>query len=141
MVLGDYGRTWQGRTLSWAAISTPENIARLEEIKANSLALSDPRRTTPAEARALIARQPVIVWLAYSVHGNEAGPAEAAMGVARHLLASSDPRVQAMLRDAVVLLVPNQNPDGRDRFITTHEAARGLEVDSDPQSAERSQRA
>ena len=140
MVMGEYGRTWEGRPLVWAAISSPRNIARLDQIKAASLALADPRRTDSAAARALLADQPVIVWLAYSVHGNEAGPAEASMAVARHLLAArGDPRVASMLDKAVVVMVPTQNPDGRDRFITGYEAARGLEPDPDPLSAERAE--
>ncbi|HEY0112982.1 MAG TPA: M14 family metallopeptidase [Allosphingosinicella sp.] len=140
MAMGEYGRTWEGRGLPWAAISSPTNIARLEEIRTASLALADPRRTDAATARALMARQPVVVWLSYSVHGDELSPAEAAMGVARHLLASrGDPRVASMLENTVVMLIPTQNPDGRDRFIAGHEAARGLEVDSDSLSAERAQ--
>ncbi|MDZ4321191.1 MAG: M14 family zinc carboxypeptidase, partial [Phenylobacterium sp.] len=86
MVTGEYGRTWQGRRLIWAAISSPENIARLDQIRAASRALADPRATDAATARRLIAETPAIVWLAYSVHGNEVGPAEASMAVARHLL-------------------------------------------------------
>jgi hypothetical protein len=140
MVMGDYGQSWEGRTLPWAAIGSPENIARLDAIRAASLALADPRRTDAARAAAIIANQPVIVWLAYGVHGNEVGPPEAAMATARHLLAArGDPRVATMLRDAVVVLVPTQNPDGRDRFLASHEAARGLTPDSDPLSAERAE--
>lgn len=140
MVVGEYGKTWEGRPLVWAAISSPANIARLDAIRANAIALSDPRRTDAAAAQAIMRDQPVIVWLAYSVHGNEAGPAEAAMGVARHLLAArGDARVAAWLDKAVVVLVPNQNPDGRDRFINSYRAGRGLEADPDPLSAERSE--
>ncbi|MFN3816254.1 M14 metallopeptidase family protein [Brevundimonas sp.] len=137
MVTGEYGRTWQGRRLIWAAISSPENIARLDQIRAASRALADPRTTDAAEARRLIADTPAIVWLAYSVHGNEVGPAEASMAVARHLLAArGDPRIQRMLQDTVVVLIPTQNPDGRDRFINGYRAGQGLESDPDVQSVQ-----
>ena len=140
MVTGDYGKTWEGRALPWAAISSAANIARLDQIRANAIALADPRRTSSAQAAALIREQPVIVWLAYGVHGNEVGPPEAAMAVARHLLASTgDAQVQSLLDRAVIMLVPTQNPDGHDRFIAGHEAARGLEPDDDPLSAERAE--
>jgi hypothetical protein len=139
MVMGEYGRSWEGRVLPWAAISSAENIARLDRIRADSLALADARRTDPAAARAILARQPVIVWLGYSVHGNEASPSEAAMAVARHLLAARDPRVAEWLNEAVVVIVPTQNPDGRDRFVAAHEAARGLTPDPDPLAAERTE--
>ena len=137
MVTGEYGRTWQGRRLIWAAISSPENIARLDQIRAASRALADPRTTDAAEAQRLIAETPAIVWLGYSVHGNEVGPAEASMAVARHLLAArGDPRIQRMLENTVVVLVPTQNPDGRDRFVTTYRAGQGLVSDPDPQSVQ-----
>ena len=138
MVVGEYGRTHEGRRLPWAAISSPENIARLDEIRANARALSDARTTTPAQAAAIIANQPAIVWLAYSVHGNEISPAEASMATARHLLAArGDPRVAEMLRNTVVVLVPTQNPDGRDRFLNSYYAGLGIRPNGDYQSVER----
>ncbi|RYF94227.1 MAG: zinc carboxypeptidase [Caulobacteraceae bacterium] len=139
MRIGDYGRSWEGRVLPYGVISSARNMARLDEIQANARALADPRRTDVARARAIMAEQPAIVWLAYSVHGNETSPAEAAMATARHLLASRDPAVAGWLDRTVVILVPTQNPDGRDRFINGYEAAFGLEPDTDPASAERAE--
>jgi hypothetical protein len=135
VVIGEYGRTWEGRPLFWAAVGTPANIARLDRIKAASQALADPRRTTPAQAQGLIADMPVIVWLAYSVHGNEISPADAAMVAARHLLAT--PEGQGWLDNALVVFVPTQNPDGRERFLAGFNQARGLVPDPDPLSVER----
>jgi hypothetical protein len=139
MRMGDYGRTWEGRVLPYAVISSARNIGRLDEIQANARALADPRRTDAARARAIMADQPAIVWLAYSVHGNETSPAEAAMATARHLLASRDPAVAQWLERTVVIMVPTQNPDGRDRFINGYQAAFGLEPDTDASSAERAE--
>lgn len=141
MRIGRYGASHEGRPLLWAVIGSPRNIARLEQIQANAQALADPRRTSAAEAQALMADQPAIVWLGHSVHGNEISPAESAMAVARHLLASpSDPRVQAILDNTLVFIVPVQNPDGRDRFVNGYAAAAGIAVDPDPLSAERAER-
>ena len=132
MVLGRYGQTWEGRPLPYAVISSARNIARLEQIRAGSLALADPRLGAAA-----LPDQPVIVWLAYSVHGNEISPAEAAMATARHLLASRDAEVAQWLDQAVVVMVPTQNPDGRDRFMQAYYAGLGLEPDPDASSVER----
>ena len=137
MVIGDYARTHEGRPVFWAAVGSPANIARLDAIKATSRALADPRRTTAAQARTLIADQPVIVWLMYSVHGNEISPADASMAAARHLLASRDPAVQAWLANTVVVFVPTQNPDGRERFLSGFSGGYGTEPNPDPLSAER----
>jgi hypothetical protein len=137
VVIGEYGRTHEGRPLWWAAIGTPANIARMDAIRAGSRALADPRRTTPAEAEALIADQPAVVWLAYSVHGNEISPADAAMAAAHHLLASRDPAVQQWLSRTLVIMVPTQNPDGRDGFTDSFYAGYGTAPNPDPLSAER----
>ena len=139
MVMGDYGATWEGRPLFWAAVGSPANIARLDAIKAATRALGDPRRTSPDQARALIADTPVIVWMAYSVHGNEISPADAAMAAARRLMDPADAEAQGWMQNAVVVFVPTQNPDGRDRFITTFEAGLGAQPNPDPLSAERSE--
>jgi len=139
MVMGEYGATWEGRPLFWAAVGSPANIARLDQIKAATRALGDPRRTSPDQARALIADTPVIVWMAYSVHGNEISPADAAMAAARRLMDSADAEAQGWMQNAVVVFVPTQNPDGRDRFITTFEAGLGAQPNPDPLSAERSE--
>ncbi len=139
VVIGEQARTHEGRPVFWAAVGSPANIARLDQIKANSRALADPRRTSPAQAAAIIADQPVIVWLAYSVHGDEISPADASMAAARHLLASRDPAVQAWLANTVVVFVPTQNPDGRERFLNSNAAGFGAQPNPDPLSAERDQ--
>ena len=139
VVIGEYGRTHEGRPLWWAAIGTPANIARMDQIQANSRALADPRRTTPAQAQAIIADQPAVVWMAYSVHGDEISPADAAMAAAHHLLASRDPAVQDWLSKTLVIMVPTQNPDGRDRFTDSFYAGFGTRPNPDPLSAERDQ--
>jgi hypothetical protein len=137
--LFEYGRTHEGRPLWGAVVASPANLARLEAIRAGSRALSDPRATSAAEAERLIADLPAIVWLAHSVHGDEISPADAAAAAAHHLLASRDPAVRSWLDRTVVVFVPSQNPDGRNRFINSFRAGLGVEPNPDPLSAERAQ--
>ncbi|MEX0300322.1 MAG: M14 family zinc carboxypeptidase, partial [Kordiimonas sp.] len=135
--LFDYGTTWEGRRLFYAAISSPENISKLDEFKAGMQALADPRKTDATAAQQLIADLPASTWLAYGVHGNEISSTDAAMMTAYHLLASTgDARVPEIMNDSIVFIAPIQNPDGRDRFIHRFRTARGLVADSDPISAE-----
>ncbi|MES1210771.1 MAG: peptidase M14, partial [Acidobacteriota bacterium] len=44
-----YGRTYEGRPLQLIAISSPENLARLEEIRKDHLRLADPGALTEGE--------------------------------------------------------------------------------------------
>ncbi|WP_341020492.1 M14 family metallopeptidase [Brevundimonas diminuta] len=139
MVIGDYAQSWEGRPLFWAAVGSPRNIARLDAIKAATNALADPRKTSPEQARALINDTPAIVWMAYSVHGNEISPADAALIAARRLTDSLDAEAQGWLENVVVVFVPTQNPDGRERFINSFEAGLGAQPNGDPLSAERAE--
>jgi hypothetical protein len=138
MKIFEYGESWEGRKLIYGVISSPKNIARLDDIKAAMQRLSDPRKLAKGEAEALIRDNPAVVWLAYSVHGNEPGTTDAALMTAYHLLAArGDTRVPRMLDETLVVILPLQNPDGRERFINSNQAARGLEPDPSPLSAER----
>jgi hypothetical protein len=134
----EYGESWEGRKLIYGVISDPKNIVRLDDIKSAMTRLADPRRLRPGEAASIVQSMPAVVWLSHSVHGNEPGTTDAALLTAYHLLASrGDPRVAKMLEETVVVIVPLQNPDGRERFINSNRAARGLEPDPSPLSAER----
>ncbi len=131
-----FGRSWEGRELFYVALGSAENIARIDSIKAGMQTLLDPK-TTSQEVDALIASMPAVTWLAYGVHGNEISSTDAAMMTAYHLLAAEDDvTVRAIIDNTVVVLVPIQNPDGRDRFVHFYESTLGLEASSDRLSAE-----
>ena len=133
----DYAKSWEGRRLVYAAIGSEASIKRIPEIQAAMKKLADPRKTSAAEAKRLIDTMPTIVWLAYGVHGNEISSPDAAMVTAYHLLAArNDSVVNSILAHTLVILVPTQNPDGRDRFIHSFEISEGLEPDANPAAAE-----
>ena len=133
----EYARSWQGRELIYVALSSADNMDRIEDVKAGMQSLRDPRQTPPDEAEAIIGNQPPVTWLSYGVHGNEISSTDAAMLTAYHLLASrGDERVADIMDDTVVVIDPMQNPDGRDRFIHHFTSSLGLEPDSDRLSAE-----
>src|SRR6185503_11861098 len=67
----DIGETNEHRMQHLVAISAPENIARLDEIKAANARLADPRKTSASEASSLAQSNPAIAWMAYTIHGNE----------------------------------------------------------------------
>ena len=137
ILVAQYAQSWEGRELIYVVVSSAENMARIDEVKAGMQRLADPRKTSKAQAQEIIGNQPAVTWLSYGVHGNEISSTEAAMLTAYHLLASrGDKRVADIMRDTVVVIDPMQNPDGRDRFIHHFEMAEGLLPDSDRISAE-----
>lgn len=137
MKVFDYGKTWEGRRLIYAAIGSESNMARLDSLKASMQRLADPRKTPPAEAKKLMANLPAVVWLGYGVHGNEISSPDAALLTAYHLLAArNDALVKTALDNAVVLIDPLQNPDGRERFVRHFEQSEGIEPDPFPLALE-----
>ncbi|MFT5079024.1 MAG: hypothetical protein ACI917_001544, partial [Patiriisocius sp.] len=68
----EYGKTNERRPLTYAIVSTPENLANIETIRKNNLINA---RLETGSANPEVA----IVWLSYNVHGNEASSTEAAM--------------------------------------------------------------
>ncbi len=132
-----YAKSWEGRDLIYVVISSPENMARIDEIKSDMQRLRNAGSTSSAQAASIIQSQPAVTWLSYGVHGNEISSSDAAMLTAYHLLASlGDERVDDILNHTVVVIDPMQNPDGRDRFIHHFEMAEGLLPDVDRLSAE-----
>ena len=132
-----YARSWEGRDLIYVIVTSADNMARIDDVKAGMQRLADPRQTTRAEAEQIIASQPAVTWLSYGVHGNEISSTDASMLTAYHLLASrGDSRVADIMQDTVVVIDPMQNPDGRDRFVHHFEMAEGIVADSSRLSAE-----
>ena len=111
-----YGETYEGRPLKLVALSSPENLARLAEIQADVARLGEPGKLGNGEKDRLLKRTPLVVWLAYGVHGNESSSAEAAMGAA-YVLAAGTGESAKLLDDLVVLIDPLVNPDGRERYV------------------------
>ena len=133
----EYGRTWEGRRLIYAAIGSQDNIKNLDTFAADMQRLADPRITNTATANALKAKLPASVWLAYGVHGNEISSTDAAMMTAYHMLAAPEDLINQKIRSNVlVFLDPLQNPDGRERFTSRYYATVGLQDSPDRLSAE-----
>ncbi|MBL0938912.1 MAG: hypothetical protein IBJ03_08455 [Gemmatimonadaceae bacterium] len=115
-------RSFEGRELLLIAVSSERNIARLAEIQRDAQLIADPRGKGSSDIQAAIARTPSIVWLAHSVHGGEASGVEAGIALLYQLAAGTDADTRLALDSTLVLIDPNQNPDGRERH--THDIER-----------------
>ena len=114
----DIGLTNEYRMQHIVAISSPKNMARLDEIKAANARLTDPRTLNPAEAKKVIDETPAIAWMAYTIHGNESASFETMMQVVYQLAASNEKTTLDILDNTVVLVITGENPDGHERFAT-----------------------
>lgn len=118
MKLQEYARSHERRALYYAVVTSERNHQRMGAIREGIGRLSDPRKMGREEdARGIIAETPAIVWMAYSIHGDELSSTDAAVSVLHHLLAATDGETEKLLDELVVIIDPLMNPDGRDRYI------------------------
>jgi len=132
-----YGESWEGRPLYYLVIGSEANLARLNAVKAGIQNLAYPQTLSPSSAEELIRTLPTVLWLAYSVHGNETSGTEAALLTAYHLLAArGDQLADRVAAEALVIIDPIQNPDGRARFLGHYRETRGRRPDESRWAAE-----
>lgn len=129
-----YGQSVERQTMHLLAISDERHVARLGEIQAGLQRLADPRRTTEAEARSIVAGLPVVVWINAANDGNETAAFEAAMQIAYQVAAGEDPRTRAIREGALVLVNLAHNPESHERHVAWYNGF--VMGDPDPQAME-----
>lgn len=123
------GRSHEQRPLLQMVLSSPANMTKLEQIRLQHLAVARGEQQPDAKL-------PLVIWLGYSIHGNEPSGANAALQLAHYLLSSDSPEVKQWLEQSIILLQPSLNPDGHDRFANWANMHQGLNAVADPQHRE-----
>lgn len=108
----EYGKSTEGRPLRVFAISSPANIAKLEEIRRANEQLALGTSTSKDS--------PAIVWVNQCIHGDETASFESGMQLIYTLAASDDPKVKDALENSVVIVNPVYNPDGHERYVVAY---------------------
>src|ERR1051325_7870232 len=113
------GNTTMGKPFVMATISSPANLARLEDFKKIQDQLADPRKLGPLATRdrkaaELIRQGKTIVLITCGIHSTEVGSYLSSMLIAHRLASSTDADIQKILDNTIILLVPSLNPDGVD---------------------------
>jgi len=130
VVTGVAASSVQGRLLKYAIVGREDNVspAGLDRLRRAARQLMDPN-TSSATAAALAASTPAILWVAGNVHGNEESGADAALRVLYELADRDDCAAARILDNAVVVVLPIQNPDGRE--TDTRNNAYGFDMNRD----------
>src|SRR5829696_5469051 len=113
------GQTSMDKPFVMATISSPANLARLEEYKQIQAQLADPRKlgapaTRDRKAAELMKNAKTIVLITCGIHSTEVGSYLSSTLIAHRLASSNEPEIQSILDNTIVLLVPSLNPDGVD---------------------------
>ncbi len=96
------GHTHEQRPLVLLKVSAAGNQGKLETLRTRHL-------EQPKEG-------PLVLYMGFSIHGNEASGSNASMLYLYYLAAAQDPWLDEVLKDTVVLIEPSYNPDGLGRF-------------------------
>ncbi|HUL18358.1 MAG TPA: M14 family zinc carboxypeptidase [Steroidobacteraceae bacterium] len=111
------GRSEEGRDIVLLAIADEKGIATLEQLKAATAALADPRKTDPANVEQIVATARPIYYLNAALHSDETGSTESVLELAYRLAVSEQPMIRRIRENLVVLINPVSNPDGRDKQV------------------------
>ena len=99
------GYSHERRPILFVIATSPGNHARLDEIRAQHNAL-----TEPGSGQEVSDSMPVITWLNYGVHGAESSGMDASLPIVYHLAAAQGTRIENELANSVVLVTAVFNP-------------------------------
>ncbi|MGM0481459.1 MAG: M14 family zinc carboxypeptidase [Pseudomonadota bacterium] len=119
------GRTHEQRPLVLLTVTSPDNHNNIDDVRQQHLAAADPNRdANPDET-------PLVMYMGYSIHGDESSGSNAALVFAYYLAAAQGDAIEQVLQDSVVLLDPAFNPDGLARFAQWANQHRGQNLVAD----------
>ena len=117
-------------------VSSPENLARLDELKRMNAVLQDPRGHTRADVDVAIANGKVFFVQSYALHSTEVACSQSPAEIMYLFATRDDDEIHEILDNTVSILIPAFNPDGvgivnewYDRWVgTEYEGARPPEL-------------
>jgi hypothetical protein len=109
----ELGKTTMGNPFLLVAISSPKNLGRLPEIRANQRKLAYPYELDERAANAIVAKNPAVVLIGCTIHSSELASTQMALELVYRLATDRSPATEHILDNVVLLLVPSLNPDGQ----------------------------
>src|SRR4051812_21822570 len=112
------GKTSFGKPWTAAIISSPANLAKLEQLRDINQKLAHPDGLTDADANRLATQGRVFVDISGGLHASEIAGSQHTPQVAYELLSrANEPDMKAILDSTVFFLWPSINPDGQDIVV------------------------
>jgi hypothetical protein len=120
----DIGKTEEGRDWILVAVADEETIKNLDKYKAINARLADPRGLTETDAQSLMKQAKPIYWATGGMHSGETGSVEMLMELAYRVAVDESPFIKTIRDNAIVLITPILEVDGRDKQVDVSMAKR-----------------
>jgi hypothetical protein len=108
----EVGKTTLGNPYVMLTISSPKNLANLDNLVEISNKLADPRGLSPTDAENLARTGVPFYYVQAGIHSTEVGNSQATLEWVYRLATEQSDYINNILDNLVILLVPCQNPDG-----------------------------
>ena len=116
--LMEVGKTSFGKTWTVALISSPANLARVDELRRINQRLARPEGLSDADARQLAREGIPLVDISGGLHASEIAGAQHTPQLAYELVSrAAEPGMQEILDNTILFLWPSINPDGQDIVV------------------------
>ena len=106
------GPTTLGNPFLALFISSPNNLANLEELRQINVRLNDPRGVSEENIERAIANGKAVVVQSMGLHSSEVGSSQMAAELIYELVTRTDPEMLRILDETVAVMIPCFNPDG-----------------------------
>ena len=114
------GQTEEGRDMVLLAVADEATIKQLDKYKGMLASLTDPRKTTEAQAQQLIRTAKPIYWITSGMHSTETGGPEMLIELPYRLAVEDTPFIQAIRSNVITLITPVVEVDGREKQVDTY---------------------
>lgn len=127
------GPTTVGRPFVMLTVTSPDNHARLGELRDIQMKLADPRLLSgEAELDRLLDEGKTIVLITQGIHATEVGASQMSASLAYDLASSDSERILEILDNVVLLQIPSLNPDGLQWVADWYMSHVGTEFEGSP---------
>ena len=124
--LMEVGKTSFGKAWTVALISSPANLARVDELRRINQRLARPEGLTEADARQLARQGIALVDISGGLHASEIAGSQHTPQLAYELVSrAADPGIKEILDNTILFLWPSINPDGQDIVVNWCRASLG----------------